>query len=969
MSAVAGPVADDAIALKNNHRRCRMRGARQRNMAYESAYVLTRSCRKVECSMSDDDLSAEWLAKLFELREQGMQVTDINPVSALADIIGDQIGSGEVTADRLRGLLDHHAGDLWGRRVAALRAQTGLDAGGLPPLPDLGGRDITKPAYRAVFTAHPVFALRPDVSAAMCAHADSGSGTAPDEAFAPRQQVTLDDEHREAMTALTHGRAAVNGINADILRQRRAADPAGWRETLPGMIGVSTWVGYDLDGRSDISWADSFRLRLREKHMALTRYEGLLRDSGIAGLAGLADDLAKGRDSVGAHLAAFDAIDSDETAFVAAMNNLTSDKARMVSSRALAQDIHDIARGLADQDEALAALVIAADIETHGFGMGEVHLRINAAQIRNAMRPVDGRAISVSDGVSSPRMLMDRLAGRILDESAWEINFASLDSETATARRQLMLATQILKHIDSDQPIRLLIAECERPLTIMSALYLAHKFGIADMIDISPLFETSYGLEHGEKIVDQLLQQPVFVDYVRRRGRLAIQTGFSDAGRFVGQVAANMAIERLQLKILRSLKTRIGSDVDLLIFNTHGESLGRGGAQAPMAQRLAWLMTPYVRHQAAALGIGLYHQSSFQGGDGYRLFGTARLADATMRGLLAAELASPPEGCADDDFYQQTDFSLDLFLALKTWHEQLVADPNYSDLIDLFESNLLPPTGSRPTKRVVQAGGERRGPSKIRAIAHNAILQQLGFLANVISGMGQAATVDIEEFVEIYHRSPRLRQCLDRALAAKRLGSLNTVLAYCRLADPGFWVNRAYHGKQPRNQRALRRLAQHLGARPRFRDIQQTVWALRDDLVDLYRLVDMVGGETARTVGASRGHLDLLHAIRIAVISESLMMICRTPNLGESNRYSNDDILALGLRLDFVSAAEIIRSAFGPSGHGDQAAILDEPETYSRESGSNFAAIEREVLDPLAANQVIIDRITQMISAHYGAHG
>ena len=69
-----------------------------------------------------------------------------------------------------------------------------------------------------------------------------------------------------------------------------------------------------------------------------------------------------------------------------------------------------------------------------------------------------------------------------------------------------MLATQILKHVDSDQPIRLLIAECERPLTIMSALYLAHKFGIADMIDISPLFETSYGLEHGEKIIDQLLR-------------------------------------------------------------------------------------------------------------------------------------------------------------------------------------------------------------------------------------------------------------------------------------------------------------------------------------------------------------------------------------------------------------------------------------------------------------------------------
>mgnify|MGYP006219244431 FL=1 len=225
-----------------------------------------------------------------------------------------------------------------------------------------------------------------------------------------------------------------------------------------------------------------------------------------------------------------------------------------------------------------------------------------------------------------------------------------------------------------------------------------------------------------------------------------------------------MAIERLQLKILRSLKAKVGTSIDLLIFNTHGESLGRGGAQARIAQRQAWLMTPYVRQQAAELGISLFHQSSFQGGDGYRLFGSEELAKATMRGLFVAEIEPPQGECATDAFYQQTDFSLDLFLALKTWHEQLLNDPNYSDLIDLFGSNLLPTTGSRPTKRVVDAGGERRGPSKIRAIAHNAILQQLGFLANVISGMGHAATVDVEEFVEVYQRSPRLRQCFELAL-------------------------------------------------------------------------------------------------------------------------------------------------------------------------------------------------------------
>jgi phosphoenolpyruvate carboxylase len=912
------------------------------------------------------DFADEWLRNLYQFRSQGMQVTDVNPVSALADLIGEQLYDGEATVADLRQVLDLHATGLWQERVAELRRQTGLDCAGQNSLPDLSEHDISRPIYRAVFTAHPVFALRCEVSRSLCEAATRGGDEMPEDAFAPRDRVTLDDEHAEAMQAVRHARVAVNDINADILRQRQATHANTWRDSLPGLIGVSTWVGYDLDGRSDISWIDSFCLRLREKAMALEGYRATIDSLGLSALEGIAASLAAEQALVEEALAGFE--QPGERDFTAIINKLTRADNRLVSSRTLSRDLHDVAREL-DDEAALCVMVLAADIATHGFGMGEVHLRINAAQIRNAMRPVDGRAVSVSDGATSSRMLIERLANRIRTESPWQINFGNLDAETATARRQLMLATQILKHIDSDQPIRLLIAECERPITIMSALYLAHKFDIADRLDISPLFETGYGLEHGDKVIDQLLQQSVFIDYIRRRGRLSIQTGFSDAGRFVGQIAANMAIERLQLKLLRSLRHRIGDDVDLLIFNTHGESLGRGGMQAPMAERQAWLMTPYVRHEAAHLGVGVYHQSSFQGGDGYRLFGTAELAAATMRGLLAAEAAPPPSDCVDDVFYQKTDFSLDLFLELKTWHEALVADPNYGDLIDLFGSNLLPPTGSRPTKRVVQAGGERRGPSKIRAIAHNAILQQVGFLANVISGMGRAATVDIDEFVEIHRHSPRLRQCLDHVLAGKALGSLNTVLAYCRLADPGFWVNRAYHGKQQRNQRALRRLAQHLRGRPRFRDIKQTVWALRDDLVDLYRLVDKVGADNARVTGERRGALDLLHAMRLAVITDSLMIICRTPNLGESNQYSNDDILALGLSLDFAGVAGIIQDAFSRKPRAAVGGMLDERETYSTESDGNFAAIEREILHPLRENQILIDRITQMVSAHYGAHG
>ena len=135
-------------------------------------------------------------------------------------------------------------------------------------------------------------------------------------------------------------------------------------------------------------------------------------------------------------------------------------------------------------------------------------------------------------------------------------------------------------------------------------------------------------------MIDQLLTHQPYVDYVRRRGRLAIQTGFSDAGRFIGQIAANMAIERLQIKIAQCLKSRVEDEIALLFFNTHGESLGRGGAQSTMADRQNFIMTPFVRARAAEIGVPLYHQSSFQGGDGYRLFGTPALAQATISGIL-----------------------------------------------------------------------------------------------------------------------------------------------------------------------------------------------------------------------------------------------------------------------------------------------------------------------------------------------
>ena len=217
---------------------------------------------------------------------------------------------------------------------------------------------------------------------------------------------------------------------------------------------------------------------------------------------------------------------------------------------------------------------------------------------------------------------------------------------------------------------------------------------------------------------------------------------------------------------------------------------------------------------------------------------------------------------------------------------KLFSNSNYGLTLDIFGANLLPKTGSRPVKRVVQNGVGRGDPSKMRAIPHNAILQQLGFLGNVISGFGSAANIDTDLFVRLYEVSPRLRQLCQHVLAAKQIGSLNTLLAYAKLLDNGFWIDRAYHGYQPNNLSAYRQIGLRLVNDSRANAVRNIVWVFRDDLMNLYELCTLVGVNDVRVSGEERLSLDVLHALRIALIIDSLALICRVPHFSESNLHA-----------------------------------------------------------------------------------
>ena len=294
--------------------------------------------------------------------------------------------------------------------------------------------------------------------------------------------------------------------------------------------------------------------------------------------------------------------------------------ARATDRRRQVLDLVDRALAAAQHDATvLRAVPLRAELATQGLVGAGTHVRINAIQLHNAIRKTIGMDHAPDD--PTHRLTYVNAIARLIEAVEPEtINFGSVTEEKATARRMFMTMAQMLKHLDGSEPIRFLIAECDTSFTILTALYFAKLFGIDDRIDISPLFETRTALERGAEIIDGALAVPAYRDYLRRRGRVCIQTGFSDAGRYMGQPRPRALIEKIRLGMAEVLADHGLTDLELTIFDTHGESIGRGAHPGSFADRLRYYDTPESRRRFAAAGIQLRQETSFQGGDGYLYF-------------------------------------------------------------------------------------------------------------------------------------------------------------------------------------------------------------------------------------------------------------------------------------------------------------------------------------------------------------
>ena len=904
-----------------------------------------------------------------------------NSVSALAQSLFRRVERGELTLSDLANLANDVHIDLIEERARHFRDQhfaANPSAAWAPVrarLEALAGQgwDIFQTTLETatggiVFTAHPTFALSRDLRAAYAAHVTKpGKTTQATLAKLIRQDsrdwnksISLIGEHEEVQDVLEYAAAAQRAFADLVVQVARKQFPDRWRNLKPFLPTLASWVGYDLDGRTDIHWSQSITFRLREKAEQLNRYASALEGIDAKATAKIVKQLKSAAKDTAAQADLFDVDLEDADNLIAAANSITAESDSALTA---ASEIIEAVRALippADDKTAAKYIAFCAQAESLQLGTARIHLRVNAAQVRTVINRDLGLQ---TEDRELGRLALAELSQKARQSKPRSVNFADLFLEQSTARRQFMMCAQILKHIDSGSVIRFLIAESENPATVMGALYLARQYGVDGQLDISPLFETPEALETGGRFIERLLDEPEFLAYVRKRGYLSIQLGFSDAGRFIGQVAADMAIERIHNLIARALANK-APGVALLIFNTHGESMGRGAWPGSFKQRFAHALTHWTRGGARKRGLQLMHEVSFQGGDGFLHFANRQLAETTYA-AWADHVLSEPEETDTDPFYTRTDLVWDFYRALRNWHERLFVNPDYGRLLGSFASGLLVKAGSRQKRR----SGGPTGPASLRAISHNATLQQLGIPVNTAAGIGSSLQRENDRLVDLINNSPRMHSLIRLAASARVVTSLPTLRAYATVFDPGVWIAHARLA-EPHQTSAYRAVYYALRNDETSVSMNRISNLMSIDLSKFDRIIAQMN-DAPSIEERHEGRLDLhvLHAVRMALMMRAFSLVGGLPRISERHDASGRDIIRMVSEMKIGDAVALLRQIF-PVTEDTSApfASLTEKGSGAKE-GFGYDRIHHDVIDRLDEIDATLHGISLAIAHAYRAFG
>ena len=272
---------------------------------------------------------------------------------------------------------------------------------------------LARSVFGVVFTAHPTFSISLDLARILAelATGTTVDGGAIDQAgrdermetaarveHRPPDQLSLEVEHAWVTEALNHAHDAVESAHRTALRVAREHWPEQWAKLEPRLVTLASWVGYDQDGRTDITWTRTIAARLADKLAMIERHlkkvEVLERSANsdfLATLQPLRSMLALGSATVANQIELIAAAERDQMATAAFGRAMVSGRSdALVESAPIAALLDAAMRAAPDDERREAIAVMQASLRTHGLALAHIHVRLNASQLHNAARRLVG---------------------------------------------------------------------------------------------------------------------------------------------------------------------------------------------------------------------------------------------------------------------------------------------------------------------------------------------------------------------------------------------------------------------------------------------------------------------------------------------------------------------------------------------------------------------------------------------------
>ena len=374
---------------------------------------------------------------------------------------------------------------------------------------------------------------------------------------------------------------------------RRAYPDATFK--VPSFLTFGSWIGGDRDGHPAVTTAVTAEAFRRHRARARAR----LRRDLLGALKALGPSEARLRPSAALRALLEEQRAKDEELY----ERCRARNPREPFRRALSWLLHKLQRDALSASElgrALAQLERALEeagcpevartqiepvrrrAESFGLHTARLDVRQHSAEHERAVAELLRLTGLCPDYAALSEPQKTRLLAAQLAEPLFPVPgaWAAVEAGRLSAGTREALALMRLLRAELDRAPEgvgvYLVSMTHGPSDVLEVLWLGRAAGLElGRLDVAPLFETIRDLERAPRVLEALLELPLYRAHLRARGNAQpVQLGYSDSTKDGGFLTANWALYKAQRALARIAQRY---NVRLTVFHGRGGAVGRGG--------------------------------------------------------------------------------------------------------------------------------------------------------------------------------------------------------------------------------------------------------------------------------------------------------------------------------------------------------------------------------------------------------